>query len=117
MSKSPDQFDVFADEVRHMTETWGSHHWYRSTLDPNALWEAYLSGFSGPEIRQQHNCHCCRAFIKKYGGLVAIRNNRLVSPIWPDYTETELYGESLSNINKLFDENRISIAYQKILSD
>lgn len=103
MSKSPDQFDVFAEEVRGVAETWKSHHWFHSSINPDELWEAYLSGFSDPEIRQQHNCHCCKSFIKRYGGLVAIDGIRLVSPIWPTYTDTQLYSESLSNMNKLFE--------------
>lgn len=40
MSKSPDQFDVFAEEIRHRAEAWGSHHWYLSTIDPDELWGA-----------------------------------------------------------------------------
>lgn len=111
MSKSPDEFDIFAEEVRGVAEAWGTHHWYRSTIDPDELWEAYLSGFEDPEIRQQHNCHCCKSFIKKYGGLVFTNGVETFSPLWPAYTDTKLYTESLSNINKLFDSNRCSIKY------
>lgn len=111
MSKSPDQFDIFAEEIRHRAEAWGTHHWYRSTINPDELWEAYLSGFSDPEIRQQHNCHCCKSFIKKYGGLVTTKGKELFSPLWPEYTDTNLYSESLENIHKLFNANRCSIKY------
>ena len=31
--------------------------------------------------RQSHTCNCCRQFIKPYGNVVAIVNNKLVS-IW-----------------------------------
>jgi len=39
--------------------------------DATGLWEAYLAGIP-EQYRQHYNCNCCRRFIEKYGGLVAI---------------------------------------------
>ncbi len=44
---------------------------FTTNVNPDALWQAYLDGF--PRARRQHyNCHSCRKFIQKYGGLVQL---------------------------------------------
>lgn len=109
MNKSPDEFDIFAEEVRGIVSAHSNKQWFRSNINKDALWEAYLSGFEDPEIRQQHDCHCCKSFIKKYGGLVYIQGTELHSLVWPAYTDTKLYSQSLENMLKLF--NDCNIAY------
>lgn len=42
-----------------------------STGIKNVLWEAFLSALP-EEVRQVHNCHACRAFVRTYGDLVYI---------------------------------------------
>lgn len=111
MSKSPDEFDIFAEEVRGMVDACFTRQWFRSSVNPDALWEAYLSGFDDSEIRQQHNCHCCKTFIKKYGGLVYIQGTELHPVVWPTYTDTKLYTEPLNNMLKLFNDCNITYPF------
>ncbi len=41
------------------------------TTDAHSMWEVYLERL--PEaVRQHYNCHACRRFIERYGGLVTI---------------------------------------------
>jgi len=58
----------------------GGHTLYKTNVDPDHLWQAYLGWFP-EDIRQEYNCNCCKSFIRHYGGLVFIINNRLVT-IW-----------------------------------
>lgn len=44
---------------------------FTTSADPEALWAEYLTGLPADE-RQHYNCHCCRRFIQRFGGLVAI---------------------------------------------
>lgn len=55
------------------------------TTDSDDLWEAYLDAFPA-EVRQYHNCHGCRQFIQRFGGLVTIdAKGAIASAIWhPD---------------------------------
>ena len=55
---------------------------FQTDADENALWSAYLSNL--PEDRRQHyNCHCCRHFIQRFGGLVTIdETGRQRSALW-----------------------------------
>lgn len=54
--------------------------------DSSTLWDAYLKAFpegSNPiyKVRTEHDCSCCRSFIKSVGNVVAFIDGKLVS-IW-----------------------------------
>lgn len=54
---------------------------FHTDVEEDALWETYLSQF--PYNRQYHNCSTCRAFVKQFGGLVAIdKAGRTVPLLW-----------------------------------
>jgi hypothetical protein len=45
------------------------------SVSTEGLFDHYLESFDDPVERQQHNCNCCRHFIKKYGGLMVLSPN------------------------------------------
>jgi hypothetical protein len=62
------------------------HDLFRVDVEPDALWERYLASFppgTDPIYRKrtQHDCSCCKNFIRKMGGVVAIVNGEMHS-IW-----------------------------------
>lgn len=53
---------------------------------PSRIWDAYLASFpegSNPiyKVRTEHDCSCCRGFIKKLGSVVTIAEGKLVT-VW-----------------------------------
>lgn len=65
---------------------------YRVDIERDALWDGYLAGFpegSNPVFRKraEHDCSCCRGFVKNMGNVVAIKDGKLAS-IW-DVTVSE----------------------------
>ena len=54
---------------------------FKTSVDKDVMWETYLSSFP-EETRQEHNCNCCRSFIKNYGSLVSIDDNGVCKSIW-----------------------------------
>ena len=56
-------------------------HLFTVDIDRDKIIEAYLSGFASEDERQEHNCNCCKSFLRNYGGVVAIVDNKIVS-IW-----------------------------------
>lgn len=57
------------------------------TTDASDLNDLYLDSLP-TQLRQQHNCSCCRHFIRKFGGLVTINEHgNLVPLMWATGTE------------------------------
>lgn len=55
-------------------------------VDPDLMWETYLNSFPAGtnelyRERTEHDCSCCRHFIKRFGNVVTIVDGELVS-IW-----------------------------------
>jgi len=74
-------------------------------VDRDALWEAYLNGFEDPIIRQEHNCNCCRSFIKHYGNLVSIKNGIMTS-IW-NFDSIAEYKKSVAGMHALILQSSV----------
>ncbi len=68
-------------------------------VDREVLWTTYLDSFEDKDIKQEHNCNTCRQFIKNYGGIVAIVDNKLKS-VW-DFATEEPFVASVTNLGKL----------------
>jgi len=53
----------------------------------NTMWELYLSKFpknSNPihKTRTEHDCQCCKQFIRTAGGMVGVTGNSTLMTIW-----------------------------------
>jgi hypothetical protein len=74
--------DVFQRHVAEMFD--GQNALFVSVADKDVMWELYLDSFplGTNEVfreRRSHDCSCCRSFIKQFGGVVAIRDNEVVT--------------------------------------
>lgn len=53
----------------------------QADIDRDEIWQVYLDAFP-EELRQEHNCSCCRAFIRQAGGVVTINDDLERTTIW-----------------------------------
>jgi hypothetical protein len=94
-TKEPLQFSKIKVAVAEQFQRMSRHELFVTGVDKDALWECYLQSFptgTNPifRVRTEHDCSCCRQFIRTVGNVVAIINGRLTS-IWditiddPDY--------------------------------
>ena len=72
-----------SDQFTKMAE---ADHLFISKIPKDVLWDTYLSSFpegSNPIYRErtEHDCNCCKQFIRAVGGVLAIKGNKLLS-IW-----------------------------------
>lgn len=79
-------FKEFQKALKKQFKTMNRPPLFVVDIEPDKLWEKYLASFppGTNEVyreRAEHDCSCCRGFIKKAGGLVALKDNELVS-IW-----------------------------------
>lgn len=58
------------------------HTLFNVDYDRNEIVEIYLDGFATPELRREHNCSACKAFIRQVGGMVAIVPGKRPMTLW-----------------------------------
>lgn len=88
----------------------GPWHLFRTDVDVKKLWNAYLDGLetNEPSVRQHYNCHCCRHFIERFGGLVAITpGGHTESVMWRLSDVPEFFAGSLSAMAKLVEKAKV----------
>jgi hypothetical protein len=81
-----DHFPAFAKAVRKQFDTLAQGQLFVVATDRDGIWAHYLAAFpqgSNPLFRErtQHDCSCCRHFIRSIGDVVAIQNGKVVT-VW-----------------------------------
>lgn len=64
---------------------------FRTRIDKDLMWDTYLSSFpegTNPVFRErtEHDCNCCKQFVRSAGDIVAVIQGQIVS-IWDVETE------------------------------
>ncbi len=80
-------------------------------VDKDKMWNLYLDSFpkGTNEIfrkRREFDCSCCKSFIRQFGNVVAIKNNKLVS-IWDFETNDSTYQPVINELSKFIHNNII----------
>lgn len=82
----PKGFKDFADAVRAQFKVMAAEPLFVVNSDRDQIWDTYLKAFpqgSDPIFRKrtEHDCSCCRHFIRSVGNVVAVQNGALAS-VW-----------------------------------
>ena len=72
------------------------------------LWDAYLNSFP-VEDRQYHDCQACKSFIRRFGGLVVIKDDgSFKSAVWPkDASIGDYYCSGVEAMRKLVKKAKV----------
>ena len=114
---STDQFHFFADNVRRSADRILSGTPYVVDVTGDELWAAYLGAFpegTNPLFRErtEHDCSCCRGFIKQMGNVVAINPDLTLATIWSGYTHLpEPYGTVAKALHDLVSQAAIRTVF------
>ena len=84
-------------------------------VDKNELWSLYLNSFpeGTNEIfrnRSEHDCSCCRQFIKNFGNVIAIENGTITN-IWEFETNSEIYQPVVNALSQYIKSKNVSNIY------
>jgi hypothetical protein len=79
-------FSTIKEAVEKQIDYMKHRQLFRVLIDRDLLWDTYLKSFpkgTNPifKERSEHDCNCCKHFIRQVGGMVAIIDGKLVS-IW-----------------------------------
>lgn len=103
------EFSVFAKAVAAKFKAMSTLEMYRTGVDGNALWEAYIAAFpegSNPifRTRTEHDCNTCKSFIRGIGNAVVIDDKNELVSIWdvqiPHEPEYQIVANALSALVK-----------------
>ena len=90
-------------------------HLFEVSVDKDQMWDVYLENFL-PEYnkvfreRREHDCSCCRSFIKNIGNAVVIKDNK-IHTIWDFETNSEEYQPSVNAMSKYLKSKAVSDIY------
>ena len=73
-------FKLIKEKVQQQFNSFPQEQLLKIQLMHNELFDAYLKALP-EEIRQEHNCSCCKSFLNNYGGIVYIKDNE-VHTLW-----------------------------------
>jgi hypothetical protein len=92
-----------------------SSHLFEVGLDKDQLYDTYLNSFPAGtnEVfrqRREHDCSCCRHFIKNIGNAVIIKDNK-IKTIWDFETGDTTYQPVINALSKYVKSQVISDIY------
>jgi len=108
------QFEkLFQENFEKITKN--ATHLFEVNLDKDVLWNLYLDSFptGTNEIyreRREHDCSCCRHFIKNVGNAVIIENNQVVT-MWDFNTGDTTFQPSIDALSRYVKSSLISDIY------
>ncbi|AHZ60304.1 hypothetical protein G379_gp108 [Dickeya phage vB-DsoM-LIMEstone1] len=81
------EFKPFAVAVNNNLKTMSNTGLFMTSADKDALWDLYLASFpagTNPLYRErtEHDCTCCKQFIRNIGGVVTITPDYQLVTIW-----------------------------------
>ena len=99
----------FAEMTKDVT------HLFEVNVDKDEMWNLYLDSFpSGTnEIyreRREHDCSCCRQFVKTIGNAVVIKDNKITT-IWDFRTDDSTYQPVLDALSAFIKSHAVSDIY------
>jgi len=89
-------FEALQKEVERSYAELSKSSLFYTSLDRDVVWDRYISGFD-EETRQEYNCNACKSFLRQFGGIVTVKDNKKVS-LWDLVLAPEEYAESVQNL-------------------
>lgn len=82
---------------------------YKVDVDRDEIWKIYLEAFS--EDKQQENkCNCCKSYLRSYGGIVGIKDNKVVT-LWDFETDDPEYQEPIRALRRYVKSRPITAPF------
>lgn len=90
-------------------------HLFEVEVNKDELWDLYLDSFPAGtnqiyRERRDHECSCCRQFIKSIGNVVTIKDNEITT-IWDFEADDEMYQPVLKALDTYVKEHAVQNVY------
>jgi hypothetical protein len=109
------EFKTFKAAIAKQFERMSKHELFRTGAEKDALWTGYLAAFpagTNPMFRErtEHDCNCCKSFIRTVGNVVAIIDGAVVS-IWDCEVADAAYQTVANHLSALVKAQPIANAF------
>lgn len=99
---------------KHFTEMTDKYDYlYAINLDKDELWELYMNAIPPQHnkiyrVRREHDCSCCRHFIKQIGAVIGTkkrRENQRILEIMADKKDAALKEKSIEELQEMLSDD------------
>ena len=111
------EFKQFKQMIQtHFEEmTKDATHLFEVEVDRDEMWDIYLESFPSKfnkvyRERREHDCSCCRHFIKNIGNVVVIKDYK-VTTLWDFEIDSEEYSPSVKALKDFITSKAVSNIY------
>lgn len=108
-------FDQLKTGVSTQFKKLSSEQLFQVVVDRDEIFQTYLNAF--PEAhRQEHNCNCCKSFIRQFGGIITLTDNKITT-IW-DFEIGGIYQPVVNAMAALIKSSPIDsifVSHEKLL--
>lgn len=110
-------FSSFSEQLRQRFEALSQHELYTVAITGDEVWAAYLAAFpegTNPIFRErtEHDCSCCRQFIRNLGNVVAIIDG-VVHSLWSEWEDSPApYNVVALKLAQLIESRSIDSLYR-----
>lgn len=91
-------FDKLKTQVAKNFKDLSANTLFYVAIDRDEIWSKYISGFA-EDNRQEYNCNACKSFLRQWGGIVTIKNNKVIS-LWDNLQVPEEYADAIRNLRE-----------------
>lgn len=91
-------FTTLKKQVQEQFSKISKNSLYRVQVDRDKIWSVYLDSFEDELEKQEHNCNCCKSFLREHGGTVSLKNGEMAS-LW-DFEAEGVYAKPVAALKK-----------------
>lgn len=66
-------------QLEQQTKVFDCERLFVVGISREEIWDLYLSAYDDPDIKQRHNCNCCKSYIRNVGNVIGIKDGQRVT--------------------------------------
>ena len=112
-------FDQFAKAIRTKWEQMKKREVFIIDAEKDTIWDVYLNSFpegTNPIFRErtEHDCNCCKAFIRNIGNTVVINPDFTLDSVWNAPGLSGLYAEVAQALHTYVTGYKVRTVYRTV---